>query len=72
MYCNVRPRQAATIKYSCSLVLIPVFLFYLVYPNQPVLCCVGLLQHIQFKVFVPDLSVPHPVITWWALCKEDH
>lgn len=44
---------------------------YLVYPNQPMLCCVGLLQHIQFEVFVADLSVPHSVITRWSLCGED-
>lgn len=45
---------------------------YLVYPNQPVLCCVGLLQHVQFKVFVPNLSIPHSVITRRALCRQQH
>lgn len=48
------------------------FVVYLVYPNQPMLCCVGLFQHIQFKVLVPNLSVPHSVITRWTLCTWNH
>lgn len=34
--------------------------------------CVGLLQYIQFKVFVPNFSASHTVITRWALCREDY
>lgn len=44
---------------------------HLVYPDQPVLRGVGLLQHIQFKVFVPDFGVPDSVIARRTLCKED-
>lgn len=34
------------------------------------LCCVGLLQHVQLKVLVANLGVSHSVITWRTLCRE--
>lgn len=43
---------------------------YFVYPDQPVLCGVRLLQHVQLKVLVPDLSIAHAVVARRPLCGD--
>lgn len=43
---------------------------YLVYPDEPVLCSICFLQHIQLKVLVANLSVTNSVVTRRTLWKE--
>lgn len=43
---------------------------YLVYPHQPVLGGVRLLQHVQLKVLVADFGVAHAVVARRPLCGK--